>query len=174
MHLSASVKDDSSMLRIKVLIEIKDCYGKTLYTSEKGLSKLKDYKRGYQEAIKKAFETMSDFEYSYSPNNKINIEAPVAATSATAIIKTTNSVAKTNDSLVKSEIVSNNSNIDSIQVLYAQPKESGFQLINTKPEVVFTILKTSKQDYYIIKNKNGLYIKKILFGLLNTIKMEKL
>ncbi len=158
--LTASVKDDSSMLRIKVLIEITDCYSKTLYTSEIGGSKLKDYKRGYQEAIKKAFETMSDFEYSYNPNNKLNIEVPIVAASTTAITKAKNSVVKANDSLAKSEIVSNDSDIDSIVVLYAQPKDAGFQLINTKPEVVFTILKTSKQDYYIIKNKNGTLYKK--------------
>jgi hypothetical protein len=44
-------------------------------------------------------------------------------------------------------------------VLYAQPKENGFQLVNAKPEVVFIILKTNSKDRFIIKNKNGSFAK---------------
>ncbi|MGY0425733.1 MAG: hypothetical protein ACWIPI_02745 [Polaribacter sp.] len=47
-----------------------------------------------------------------------------------------------------------------VNVLYAQPKENGFQLVNMKPAVVFTIFKTSLKDIFIIKDKNGTLYKK--------------
>lgn len=156
--LTASVNNISSMLRIRVLIEIKDCYGKVLYTSEKGTSKVKDFKRGYQQAIKNAFETMSDFEYSYNPNLSIDTVTPTVVTTA-AVVKSENLITNEKDSLIKNEIISDNKD-NSIELLYAQPKEQGYQLIDTKPEVIFTILKTSKEDFYIIKNKNGTLFKK--------------
>lgn len=156
--LTASVNNISSMIRIKVLIEIKDCYGKILYTSDKGISRIKDFKRGYQQAIKNAFETMSDFEYSYNPNLSIDTVTPTVVSTA-AVVKSENLITKEKDSLIKNEIISDNKD-NSIQLLYAQPKEQGYQLINTKPEVVFTILKTSEEDFYIIKNKNGTLFKK--------------
>ena len=59
-----------------------------------------------------------------------------------------------------SSLNKNNSNIEGLSnntlpVLYAQPKENGYQLVNAKPEVVFIILKTNSKDRFIIKNKNG-------------------
>ena len=44
-------------------------------------------------------------------------------------------------------------------VLYAQALKNGFQLVNTKPEVVFQILKTNNQDLFIMKDKNGILYK---------------
>ena len=46
-----------------------------------------------------------------------------------------------------------------IQVLYAQAIDNGFQLVNTKPEVVFKVLKTSVKDVFILNSKNGILCK---------------
>ena len=43
--------------------------------------------------------------------------------------------------------------------MYAQSIENGFQLVNTKPEVVFKILKTNLKDVYIITDKKGVFYK---------------
>lgn len=154
--LHAEVKDISTMLRTKVKIEVKDCFGTTVYTSQIGKTKFKEYKRGYQDAIRKAFETMTDFNYSYNPNKiqfvkevkEVKKEAPVVneeIVKPKKEIKVEKEIKKINTKDIKQEL----------PVLYAQPKDGGFQLINTKPEVVFVILKTSKSDFYIIKNKSG-------------------
>ena len=41
------------------------------------------------------------------------------------------------------------------ETLYAQPNENGYQLVNTKPSIVFALLKTNTPQKYIIKDKNG-------------------
>lgn len=154
--LEAVVKDESSMLSIKTVIQLKDCYGKTVYSSKVGRSKFKEYKRGFQDAIRKAYESMEDLNYGYNPNKtevvkevkEVKKEAPLVneeIVKPKKEIKVEKKIKKIDTKDIKQEL----------PVLYAQPKDDGFQLINTKPEVVFVILKTSKSDFYIIKNKSG-------------------
>ena len=46
-----------------------------------------------------------------------------------------------------------------IETLYAQVKPNGFQLVNTKPAIVFEILKTNLIDVFILKGKHGIMFK---------------
>ena len=87
LSLFASVKDESSMLSVKSVIEIKDCYGKVVYTSEVGRSKHKAYKKAYQEAIRNAYNSMGDFEYTYNTNLKSQdkVITPVKTDSAVVV-----------------------------------------------------------------------------------------
>jgi hypothetical protein len=160
--LFAAIKDDSSMFTIKNTIEIKDCYGEILFSSQEGKSKEKDYKKGYQEAIRNAYETMTDFNYSYNPalvnvkNDKKNelLIADIDSTKSTR----TQKVVKTPDVAIETikgkKIISK-----TVDVLYAQTKNNGFQLVNSAPEVVFLILKTNVKNAFIIHDKNGILYK---------------
>ena len=151
LSLFASVKDESSMLSVKSVIEIKDCYGKVVYTSGVGRSKYKAYKKAYQEAIREAYNTMEDFEYSFKPSlivqDKVEekVVIPVKTIPATIVTPVIKKITPK---------VEKNSSVE-LPVLYAQSKLNGFQLVNLKPEVVFIILKTSIKDVYLIKDKNG-------------------
>ena len=60
--LKAVVNDDSGMLSTKVTISLLDCHNTVLYTTPFGRSKIKDYKRGYQDAIRKAYAAMKEEE----------------------------------------------------------------------------------------------------------------
>ncbi|PQB08569.1 hypothetical protein BST83_02425 [Polaribacter filamentus] len=160
--LFAAIKDDSSMFTIKNTIEIKDCYGEILFSSQEGKSKEKDYKKGYQEAIRNAYETMTDFNYSYNPllvdvkKDKKN-ELFIADIDSTARTKT-QKVVMTPDveiETIKEKIIVSKT----VDVLYAQIKNNGFQLVNTAPEVVFLILKTNVKNVFIIHDKNGILYK---------------
>jgi hypothetical protein len=157
LALMATVKSTSSLFVVKNKIELEDCYGKLIYSSEEGKSKEKDYKKGYHEAIRNAYSTMSDIEYSYNPEAKdvlINenvdsgVELPIKKTIQTKVIP------EIKEPVVVKKLVSN-----SIETLYAQIKPNGFQLINTKPAIVFEVLKTNLIDVFIIRGKNGVMYK---------------
>ncbi len=153
LGLFASVKDDSSLFTIKSIIEIKDCFGKIIYTSKVGLSKLKEYQKGYHQAIRKAFESMEDFEYPFkketiAQNISDNVVANVLETPKLIILQDVNNNLKD----ITPEA--------SLEILYAQSIENGFQLVTKSPKIVFKILKTSKKDNFIIKDKNGVFYKK--------------
>ena len=147
--LKALVLDKSSMFKVKVIIELRDCSNRLLYTSDEGVSKLKEYKKGFQEAIRNAHASMIDVVYEpflLEPIGKdkknMKLELPVI------------------NNIEEAAQVSPTNNIALDSTLYAQPKENGFQLINLKPQVVFVILNTGAKDIYVIKDKNGLLYKK--------------
>lgn len=164
LALTANVKEDSGLFNTKTFVEFTDCYKKVVYTTQIGKTKEKEYRRAYHESIRGAFKSLSDFTHSYTPDTKtkkiiedvvedqkIKKDAVKVATPpkvvATPVIK------KEIKKEVKKQkpVISNNSD-----VLYAQPKNNGFQLINTKPEVVFVVLKTNTKNLFIIKGKNGI------------------
>jgi hypothetical protein len=162
LALYASVKEESGFLTIKNMIEIKDCYGNIIYASNVGKSKLKNYKRGYQEAIRYAYESMEDFKYSFNPS----------LVSEEKTVEKEEIIAKNiSDDVVRNVVVSpkvilnsetNNADTtrdEELTTLYAQAIENGFQLINITPDVVFILLKTTVKDTYLIKDKNGRFYK---------------
>ena len=162
--LSVTVIDNSGMFSTKEIIELKDCYGTVIFTSDEGKSKSKQYRTAYHEAIREAFESIKKLNYSYQPIKK-EIQKNVKNDIPVAIEKPIVEVPLVKKDVVKvvKETVVNNTVINeelTEEVLYAQAKQNGFQLVNTKPSVVFMILKTSKENIFIIKDKNGiLYLK---------------
>ena len=163
--LKALVLDKSSMFKVKVIIELRDCSNKLLYTSKEGVSKLKEFKKGFQEAIRNAHASMIDvvFEpFLLEPIGKdkkeIVIVNPVLVKEVKEIKLEVELSVITN--IEEAAQVSPTNNIALDSTLYAQPKENGFQLINLKPQVVFVILNTGAKDIYVIKDKNGLLYKK--------------
>jgi hypothetical protein len=174
LALIAEVLDDSGMFMVKNQIQLKDCYGTVLYTSEVGRSKEKNYKKGYHDAIRKAYNSMSNLSYSYNQKTPIReitktvikktiktkqdlltkTDVPVRVSSDVKELKTSipNKIINTDSGLTKELSTSKN-------VLYAQAIENGFQLVNTAPVVVFQVFRTKVKDVFIIKDKNGILYK---------------
>ena len=65
--LSAKVFDESTMFRAKVYFTLEDCRGNVLFKSPVGVSKRKNYKESYQEALREAFESFKTLNYQYDP-----------------------------------------------------------------------------------------------------------
>lgn len=145
--LNVDVIKDNGFLITKLYIVFKDCYGKVVYTSEIGKSKIKEFEPAYKEALDRAFISVNELHYQYNgtvnadkPNlNKVN--APVATTTAV-----TAAAAKAVTSTPESSI---NINAKSVDVLYAQPTETGYQLIDKTPKVVMKLMKTSQPNSFI-------------------------
>ncbi|WP_439132548.1 hypothetical protein [Polaribacter sp.] len=141
--LMAKVTDESNMLTTKNRIDFSDCSGKVVYTSKVGKSKIKDYKNAYHEAIRNAFNTIEDFDNNAFLSNKDDNKQVITV------------------SKNKQQDITKNVNVVSpaLKVLYAQAIENGFQLVNTKPEVVYKVLQTNLKDVFIINGKNGILYK---------------
>jgi hypothetical protein len=151
--LTAEIIDKSSFFTTTVLIKLINCANKTIYASEEGKSKLKDYKQAFQESIRNAHESMSDIKFIAlaDPILMEVIKEPIGINSKT--IKSIEVIT----TIVQKD--SENKDLKETNTLYAQPNENGFQLIDLKPEVVFLILKTNLKDVFIIKDKNGILYK---------------
>lgn len=63
--LFAIVKNDSGMFLTKLTVVLKDCKNNQLFISEEGISREKDYKTAYQEALRNAFESIAAINHKY-------------------------------------------------------------------------------------------------------------
>ncbi|KAF2513014.1 hypothetical protein E0W72_00910 [Flavobacterium arcticum] len=133
--LYANVQEESSMFKTELTITVKDCSGKVLFATEKGVSKEKEIQRAYYEALREASRWVDTMVYDYNGNT----QAKVATN--TAEFKT-------------------DANVDE-STLFAQPIKNGYQLVDSAPKVVLKMYKTSHPDYYIgiTEGKNGMILK---------------
>jgi hypothetical protein len=151
--LYGNVLDNSNMFFTKLAIELKDCSGKVVFTSEYGSSKQKDYQKAYHEALREAAVSLASLNHKYiGPAKTVSQTATTATPAAQATPLVTQATAT-----VATPVQANNES-----QLFAQPITNGYQLVDTTPKVVVKMYKTSQQDYYTAQgdNKNGVIFKK--------------
>jgi len=61
-------------LRTKIQITLKDCNGTVIAQSKIGDTKIKEYAKAYNVALREAFETFQYFEYQYRPESNLTAE----------------------------------------------------------------------------------------------------
>ncbi len=187
LGLTTRVNNNSGMLNTKLVIELLNCRNEVVFTSIEGHSKEKDYKKGYHEALRRAFKSITELKYSYEPvKESIVVETQVEKEKVTIPeeVKEVVAVKESIDVVKTVEIKQDDKVIDNIEkqkvedlkneivvkelteleastnLLYAQANPYGFQLVDSTPKVVYILLKTSRADVYILKNKNGILFKK--------------
>jgi len=165
LALFADVKDESDFLTNKSIIELNDCRGKNVYTSKPGKSKLKDYKKAYQESIRNAFNSMTDFEYSYQPKEKSIVLLEIKKEVIDRVFPKKDTIIQYNEQFIS---------VPTIEDLIAQPITHGFQLVNSTFEKVYIILSTSVDEVFILKDKNGFVYKRGNIWFIEYYENEKL
>jgi len=179
--LKARVKDNSNMFTAKLTIELVNCKNEIVHTSTEGKSKIKDFKKGFHEALRNSFKSITALNYSFKNveesvvESKIeNVALPVVVEEDVEINQAAEIVtlmevkevdkpkelleAKEMKEVVKAEEMQKVS--VALDLLYAQATSEGFQLVDSTPKVVYILLRSSKEGEYILKNKNGILYKK--------------
>ncbi|RKR10848.1 hypothetical protein C8C83_2540 [Flavobacterium sp. 90] len=142
--LYVDVKRDNGFLVTKLFVELKDCYGKVIYTSEIGKSKEKDYEVAYRECLDLAFVSITGLHYKYSGKSVAPTVKAVPVSAAAASVATSSTLV----------LVAPSPDLKDPNLLYAQPTESGYQLIDKTPKVVMKLLKTSQTNVFIAIKDN--------------------
>ena len=65
LALKALVNNHSGMLSTKMNVALSDCYNNIVFSTKEGVTKEKDYKKAYQEAIRSAFVDIENLKYVY-------------------------------------------------------------------------------------------------------------
>jgi len=151
--LYIDVKKDNAFLVTKLFVEFKDCYGQVVYTSEVGKSREKEYEVAYKEALDNAFTSVYALHYKYS--GKSVASAKVAQKITAESLAATASVAPAAAAVkVAATPAAPSPDLKDPNLLYAQPTESGYQLIDKTPKVVMKLFKTSQPNVYIASKDN--------------------
>lgn len=166
--LTADLLEKSGMFTTSLTLVLKDCQGNIVFKSKEGKSREKDYKPAYNLALRDAFTSVS---YTYNaPTNEpaqpittttvaAAPEKPTVTTTTTPAVPVKSPViASTTPAKASTEAVPN----QPAGTLYAQAITNGYQLIDTTPKIVLTLLKTSAENYFIASNAtaNGIVLKK--------------
>lgn len=118
--LFADVESTGNFLTTKLVITLKDCKNKLVVQSKEGRSKEKDFKISYSQAFRDAFTTFRELNYQYQSSTP----APPIAVQPIDSTQT-------------------------LQLLYAQPIATGFQLVDSSPKVVYKLVSTSSPLCFI-------------------------
>ncbi|SHJ17615.1 hypothetical protein [Aquimarina spongiae] len=66
--LQADVTKNSGLFITKLVVTLKDCNGREVFASAEGTSKEKDFKTAYHAALRDAFKSVEELNYSYNGN----------------------------------------------------------------------------------------------------------
>jgi len=172
LGLTADVFNDSGMFTTKLTIELTNCKNQKVLVSQIGKSKEKDYKKGFQEALRNAFKSVSALDYNYVNKPAVVVEekSPEAKPAEAEAIENVEEdkvedalkPVKTYDDKPSKENYKKTSSIGSTKVekiLYAQANTLGYQLVDSTPKVVYVLLKSSKENVYFLRYKKGVVYK---------------
>lgn len=144
--LIADVVNDSGFLRNKVLLQFKDCNSKVI-SSAKGASNIKDFKEGYQDALKQTFVSLS-------PANPVNNQ-----TAAQTSVQETAISAQSPNNVSSSAVIENSAvrfNNGKVDLQKVQIDNTQFILVNSSSSSPFATFKTTtKSDVFRVKLQNG-------------------
>ena len=137
--LITDIINDSGLLRNKVLVQFKDCNDKVV-SSIKGASSIKDYKEGFQDALKQTFVSISPVNPTNQPQNKVQ----------ETIVNNTNTVSVSSDSGAQ-KFSNGKMDLQRIQI-----DNNQFILVSSNSTSPFATFKTTtKNDVFRVKLQNG-------------------
>lgn len=146
--LKAELEDKKGFFVTTVILVLKDCQGNIVFKSKEGKSREKEWPTAYDEALRDAYSSLKSAPYKYDSTAEAQ---PVAVAPPAQAAPTTTAPAPTTPAAAVP---------DATGILYAQATANGYQLIDTSPKKVLTLLKTSIQDHFIAEGVNGVVFKK--------------
>lgn len=158
--------NESGLFQTRTKLALKDCHGVLVMMSQEGQTKTKDLELAYREAISESFGSFRELNYTYEPVEEETKTAEPITVSFKNDIKSLESDPQTETSSEEEQIVPEpaeeldtqvQSNLPSIEekgVLYAQPIDGGYQLVDSTPVIVYVLKSTSSPDVFLV-NKDG-------------------
>lgn len=157
LGLLVKVLENKSMLKTKLTAELIDCKNNVVFKSKEGVSKEKDYKKAYHEALRDAFQSFKSINYSYQPKQ---VKKEIVEVKPVEVQKVEKPVIKETSGhqvVFKQEefkpITSKNTVSN---ILYAQANDNGFQVVDSTPKIVMILISTPKQNVYIVKGQDAI------------------
>ena len=170
LALYADVNNDSNIFITRMTILLRDCSNKIILETAEAKTKIKAYERAYNVALRSAFDDIKAENYEYNPVKRT--EKVVQNSNSNREKLNEEDVPENVDIRVEKKPMTNKKTVvqsDTAKVvtetadmlLYAQPIENGYQLVDSTPKVVMILLKTGVPNVYIVKGQDAtVYLEK--------------
>lgn len=136
--LHSNLHEDSGLFVTRLSISLKDCNNREVFRSEEGKSREKEYEKGYQDALRKAFESIAVLDYKYNDSQEIVEVTAIPRQPETIKVEEQNSVTKPEEEEIRDEKAK-------------EPRESSVEneLIFSKDQGLYFLKKTpSGYNFY--------------------------
>ena len=154
--LTAEVTQRKALFSTNLTLVLKDCSGNIIFKGKEGRSWEKEFNVAYDEALKNAFTPFKNLPYKYDSTQSAQAQTQTQPTTPPASVTTTSSPQPPASPQQTAADISG--------TLYAQVIPNGYQLIDTTPKKVLTLLKTSVPDCFLAEpgtgTSNGIVFKK--------------
>jgi hypothetical protein len=164
LALTTRMNERSGMFGKKINFTLVNCSNVVVYSSRSGTSKEKDFKRSYQQAIRKTFESLKSVNYNYVANKDVllsqseleivEVENPQTVKVIPEVIQEVIPAVK---SIVRTSPVEEPKKIKSF--LIAQDISNGFNLFDNTNKSQYELQETSVKNIYIVKGIDGVLFK---------------
>lgn len=188
--LNAKVIDHSKLFKTKLKIELLDCYNNIVVESKIGETREKEFKKAYHEALRNAYESIKGMNYEYVPLDQVQeveketikeVKKETVAVASPKIkeptkepvkIKEPKELKKPTKKAVPVAVVKSPEKKPEVKketvvvekktqdILYAQPIDNGYQLVDMSPKVVMILISTSLKDVYVVEGQDAIVYRK--------------
>lgn len=176
LALNAKLINNSSMFKTRVFFELKNCYNQIVLQTPEGESRDKDYKKGFNEAIRNAFVTVENEAYSFSQKPMLKEKQEVKQKVVVAEVQ--NSVQKevvvAEEIIIEKPVITEPKYQEKVPIIAAIPKVNAklsvegifnsanktvsvqkqgnqFVVSDAQHNVIGILYPTSKVNYFIMK-----------------------
>lgn len=158
--MKADVLEDNGLFTTKLKVVLENCKGETIFTSKQGVSREKEYKKAYQEALREAFSSLKDHGYNYSEKmvtitdpEDVVVEGPDAVEES---VREKQVAEKAQPDVVEPERINEVLNYRNASMEYTLiPTTSGYDLHKSGEAKSFArLLKSGNGSTYLYASKN--------------------
>lgn len=160
LAVTAKLVNESNMFTTKVSMDLIDCYNKVVFSSDIGKSKIKQYKPSFHEALRDAFMSIKELNYSYDATMEVNAPSVVNTSDpvqvAEPIVKVTTPVDKSVPVVVVSPVKQvspekpqdDNANVSDKSIAKSfKNKNMSFMLIDQNNKMVAYVKSSNNKNY---------------------------
>lgn len=188
LALRSDVVKESGMFKTKLKVQLKDCNDRIVYTSAVGESREKDFKMAYNMAMRDAFSSLDALNYNYQPKQNMVSTQPTKVAEAVKT-ETKQEIQKLKQELEALKKEKETVNVEekvqgvskpkvkveekapkvseavtatkkeTVDVLYAQIIDGGYQLVDSSPKVVYKIKATGLENVFLVEGKSAIIYK---------------
>lgn len=170
--LRADVKKKSGLLKTKLSVDLIDCNGTVVFSSKEGVSREKDFKKSYHEALRNAFKYVKALNYKYNgkkdlpvqtkdvvAQQPLTVNTPIEASKVEATAATTEGVVRAVSQGTTNVLPKATNSVASVTYVYNEEiyifekRDYGFEIISnkTKPTSIGKVYTSSNKNSYIVK-----------------------
>lgn len=159
--LNVNVEKIKGFLNTKLEVQFRNCKNELVFKSAIGTSKLKDFKKGYHAALRAAFESVAELNYSYkTPISAKAIEKTTVPTPVEVITPPAPPKVSTSSSVPSEPLTPDDVKKDIYKVKIT-PTEYGFKVINeSTARILHTLHATIYEGVFLIDNLPGIAYKR--------------